>query len=286
MKISIKRIIRSIVEIIVVTYLISACFLYFFQDKLLFLTTREMYSTTPAIHGIEYKDVYFKTKDGLKLHGWFITGKSENPYLLFCHGNAENVSGLLESALQFYQLGLNVLFFDYRCYGKSEGKTISETGTYLDAEAAWDFMVNELKIPSDKIIIFGRSLGGAVATKLASERTCEALIVESGFYSATERAAELYKWYPIKWMIRNPYESGKNLRSIKCPVLIIHSPDDEIIPFHHGQELFAAANEPKRFLTLKGDHNNGYWIYQEIYLAGIKQFLVEFNLMNFRAAGR
>jgi len=172
--------------------------LYFsvFQSRLVFFPSREVI-TTPGAAGLEYEDVYFKSTDGQELHGWFIPADNPRGVLLFCHGNAGNISGRIESVSLFHNLGLSVFIFDYRGYGHSRGKP-SEKGTYLDAEAAWDYLTALKKIDPEKIIIFGRSLGGAVAAWLANERTPGGAIIESTFTSIKDAGSEMYPYLPVR----------------------------------------------------------------------------------------
>ncbi|MDD5090923.1 MAG: alpha/beta hydrolase [Candidatus Wallbacteria bacterium] len=276
-EISVKRIVRSVFSIIAAVYVIALCLLYFLQGWLIFPGDKKLL-LDPSVHGLPYSVVTIKTSDGLALNGWMINGRPGYPYILFCHGNAENISSLIEKALQFYQQGFSSLFFDYRGFGISEGLP-TEQGVYLDAEAAWSYLVSDLRVAPDQIIVYGRSLGGAVATNLAAGRSCKALIVESGFYSMTDMAADIYRWVPVKWILKYPFESGKSISKVHCPVLILHSPDDEIVPFEQGEKLFAAATGPKKFVKIKGDHNDGCWVYQDIYLKGLMGFFAEFHLV-------
>ena len=194
---------------------------------------------------------------------------------MFCHGNAGNISHRLESIKQFRDLGLSVFIFDYRGYGKSGGK-ITEEGSYKDAKAAWDYLVNEKNINPQNIIVFGRSLGAAIACKLATKQNLSALIMESAFISVPELAAQIYPFLPVRWLSRFQYNNLENVQKISCPVLFIHSKNDEIIPFSNGEKLFSIANQPKQFLEIHGSHNDGFYVSKEIYEKGILRFLESF----------
>jgi len=167
---------------------------------------------------------------------------------------------------------LSVLIVDYRGYGQSEGR-ISEQGTYLDAEAAWRYLVEQRGVSPEEIIIFGRSLGGGVATWLAGVHPPRALILESTFTSVPDIGAGQFPFVPVRWLARIHYNSLERLRQIHVPVLIIHSPDDTTIPYSHGERLFEAANEPKEFLEIQGGHNEGFIISGNHYQAGIDAFI-------------
>lgn len=245
-----------------------------FQSRLVFFPSRKIIATPGAV-GLEYEDVYFKSTDGLKLHGWFIPADNPSGTLLFCHGNAGNISGRIESVSLFHNLGLSVFIFDYRGYGKSQGKP-SEKGTYLDAEAAWDYLTTLRKINSEKIIVFGRSLGGAVAAWVAREQTCGGAIIESAFTSIKDIGSELYPYLPVRLLSRFEYATEEYIRGAKCPVLIVHSRDDEMMPFNHGRRLFEAVSEPKEFLEISGSHNDGFLVSGEKYTTGINSFILKY----------
>ncbi len=194
--------------------------------------------------------------------------------MIFFHGNAGNISHRLDSLKIFNSLGLSTLIFDYRGFGRSEGK-VSEEGTYRDAEAVWRY-VRERNVPSGKIILFGRSLGAAIAAHLATKHTPAGLILESAFTSVPDVAARAYWFIPARWLARFNYNTKAYLTSAKCPVLVIHSPDDDIIPFSNGRELFEAATEPKQFLKIHGGHNEGFLVSGQSYVDGLGGFLTAY----------
>jgi fermentation-respiration switch protein FrsA (DUF1100 family) len=245
--------------------------IFFLQSQIVYYPARKI-TATPHIIGLLYEEISFKTKDGVKLSGWFVPAERPGNIILFCHGNAGNIGDRLESIQIFYNLGLSTFIFDYRGYGKSEGRT-TENGTYLDAETAWLYLVNKQKIPPDRIIIFGRSLGGAVASWLAQSNTPKALILESTFTSVNDIASKFYPFLPIRLLSRFNYNACEYIQKVNCPVLVIHSRDDEIIPFSHGQRLFESANEPKEFLEITGSHNEGFMISEKRYKEGLNAFM-------------
>ena len=226
---------------------------------------------TPADVGMEYEDVWIETADTVSLHGWFIPGQSART-LLFFHGNAGNISHRLESIRQFRSLGLSVFIIDYRGYGQSKGRT-TEKGMYRDAEAAWRYLTRDRGIDASDIVIFGRSLGASVASWLAAEYPPSALIVESSFTSVPDIAQELYPWLPARWLSRLKHATRDYVRDVRCPVLVVHSRDDEIIPFHHGEAIFAAASEPRSLLEIRGGHNDAILVDEQNYLEGLGEFL-------------
>jgi len=245
--------------------------LVIFQSKMVFMPTQEIVSSPKDI-GLEYEDITFPASDLVNLHGWFIPSDKERGVLLFCHGNHGNISYRLESIALFNRLGLSVFIFDYRGYGQSEGSP-SEKGIYIDASSAWKYLTRTRKIKSDKIIVFGRSLGGAVAVNLANDIYPGALIVESSFTSAVDMAKIMYPYLPVSPIVRFKLNSIEKILNINCPVLVIHSPEDDIIPYWMGKKIYENAPQPKTFLEIEGDHNEGFLTSGEKYTSGIKQFL-------------
>ncbi len=255
-------------------YLLLLLVIYFNQHKLLYLPhlpSREIVATPQAV-GLTYDELELNTADGERLHGWYIPTDNARGTLLFFHGNAGNLSHRLDSLQIFHRLNLNVLIFDYRGYGRSSGQP-SENGTQLDARAAWAYLVDERGESPGHIVLFGRSLGASIAARLATEKQPAALILESAFISVPELAAELYRWLPVRFLARLQYRTRDTLSHVHCPVLVAHSPDDEIIPYRHGRVLYETAPPPKAFLRLTGDHNMGFLLSGESYMHGIDAFL-------------
>jgi fermentation-respiration switch protein FrsA (DUF1100 family) len=255
-------------------YVIVGLLLFIFQSSLLYFpnTPSRKIVATPKSIGLGYEPVTIETDDGFSLDGWFIPAKDARGVLLFFHGNAGNMSHRLESLKIFNGLRLSTLIFDYRGYGRSDGKP-SEQGTYRDAVAAWRYLTEQRQIAKENIVFFGRSLGGAVAAHLAGRHCPGALILESVFTSVPDLASHLYPIFPVRWLSRFRYDAKSALKSVACPVLVIHSPHDEIVPFRHGRALFDAANAPKQFLELRGGHNDGFLLSGQKYLDGIDGFL-------------
>lgn len=234
-------------------YTLLLALAYAFQSRLLYFPQREIVAT-PASLGLAYKDVRLRTSDGVEIAGWWVPGAASRAVLFF-HGNAGNVSGRLATLRLFHELGFGTLIVDYRGYGESGGRP-TERGTYRDAEAAWRWLTKTQGIPPERIAVFGRSLGGAVAAWLAARHTPGALIVESSFTSLPDLAAELYPFLPARLLSRFRYSTESALAQVEAPVLIVHGRGDEIIPFRHGERLYAAAREPKGFLEISGGHND------------------------------
>lgn len=249
-----------------------------FQGRLLYLPHvggRE-YLATPQARGLEWAPVTLRADDGLRLDAWWVPARPTRGSLLFLHGNAGNISHRLDSIEQFHRLGLSVLILDYRGYGRSEGRP-SEAGTAHDARAGWRWLRETAGIPSAEIVLFGRSLGAAVAANLARELEARpaALILESPFRSVPELAQRLYPLLPARWLSRFDYDTEAYVAHSEAPVLVIHSREDDIIPFAEGEAVHAAAPTPKRMLVIGGSHNTGFLESEAVYLAGIEAFLTE-----------
>ncbi len=254
-------------------YLLLVAFIYMTQASMLYLPGipgRELLAAPDTV-GLSYENVTLEASDGVSVHGWFVPGESQQ-VLLYFHGNAGNISHRLYSIKEFHDLGLSVFIIDYRGYGQSDGKP-TEQGLYRDGEAAWRYLTGDRGIVAQNIILFGRSLGGSVASWLAAREQPAALIVESSFTSVPDIGQEAYPWLPVRLLSRFRHSTLDQVTKVACPVLVVHSRDDEIIPFHHGKEIFSAANEPKTFLEIRGGHNDGHAMSATVYRNGIKDFL-------------
>ncbi len=258
-------------RIFVAAFVLISILFFFFQDKLIFFPARRL-EAAPTQIGLAYEDLFLKTKDGVRIHAWYIPSEKNRAAMLFCHGNAGNISHRLESIALYHQFGFNILIFDYRGYGKSGGRP-DEDGLYQDARAAYDFLRDVKKTPTGKIIIFGRSLGGAVACETALTHPCGALIMESAFTSTADMGRRLYPFFPTRFLIRHAFASIKKISRVKCPILIIHSRDDEMIPFAMGESLYQTARTPKTFLPIHGSHNSGFLTSGRYYIQGLDQFV-------------
>ena len=261
------------IYVVIAGYGLLIVFVYLMQGRMLYLPDMpgRTLTMTPIDVGMDYEDVSIETADGVTLHGWFVAGQSSR-VLLFFHGNAGNISHRLDSIRLFRNLGLSVLIIDYRGYGQSGGK-ITESGTYRDADAAWRYLLEDRGLSASDIVIFGRSLGASVASRLAAQHRPLALIVESSFTSIPDIAQELYPWLPARWMSRYSHATREYVRDVHCPLLVVHSRNDDIIPFHHGEAIFASANEPRTLLALRGTHNDAFLRDENTYMEGLRTFL-------------
>ena len=225
--------------------------------------------------GRAWEDVYFTTRDDVKLNGWFFPADRSSPRsrlaVLFAHGNGGNISHRLESYSALLETGVNLFAFDYRGYGRSAGRP-REEGTYLDAQAAYAWLLTR-GFAASNLVAFGESLGGAVAAELSARETAGGLILQSTFTSVPDIGAEIFPWLPVRALGTIKYDTRRKLPRLKIPVLIMHSRADSIIPFHHGERNFAAANEPKRFLEITGDHNDGLGASRRQFVEAVENFL-------------
>lgn len=269
----------TIIVIMFIALILLNVVMFLRQPSMLFFPSAEI-EATPQDWGMQYQDVSLTTADGKQLHGWYIPHPDSNRVLLFFHGNAGNISHRGESVRIFHRLGLNVFIIDYRGYGKSQGKP-GESGLYKDADAAWHYLTQERNIDKANIIIFGRSLGGAVATNLATEVQPAALILESTFSSVDEFGKLLFPILSRVLISRYHFNTLDKIKNINVPLLVLHSPEDELTPFFMGKDVFEAANQPKYFVPLKGDHNNGFLISQPDYESALKEF-IEVNVIKAR----
>jgi fermentation-respiration switch protein FrsA (DUF1100 family) len=257
----------------VLAYLVICVFMYFYQYHLIYMPSGRI-ERTPASAGLQYEDVRLRTADGVSISAWHILRPDNQGTLILCHGNAGNMTDRISIARAFHEMGLSVLMLDYRGYGTSEGSP-DEAGTYADAEAAWDYVTRELGIPPHKVIIYGESLGGAVAVELATRHEAAALIVEASFTSLCDVASTVYPFLPVRLLARARYKSIDKVGQITYPKLHIHSPDDDIVPFELGKRLFEAAAEPKQMIVTRGGHNDGGFTQREQYVREVRTFVRE-----------
>lgn len=244
------------VRVPLLVYLGLCLLMMFFENSLTYFPAKyPVGNWQPA--GLEFEDAWFTADDGTKLHGWYVPVEEPTAVVLFCHGNAGNITGRLD-VMQFSQQRLNasLLMFDYRGYGRSEGSP-HEQGVLMDARAARQWLAEKSGLPEQEIVLWGESIGGAVAVDLAASEGAGGLILEDTFTSLPAVAAYHYPWLPVRLLMRGRFDSLAKIGNYHGPLLMIHGDADTIVPYHFGQQLFAAANEPKRFVTEPGhDHND------------------------------
>lgn len=256
------------IVLISLLFIFSGVYLYFTQHKMVFFPGKNLVMTPDEI-GLQYEDLYIQSGDNEKINAWYFPYKGsieipDRKVVLFCHGNAGNISHRIETVEYILELGANIMLFDYRGFGKSEGSP-GEEEVYQDALVCYNWLINEKGFTPDQVIIFGRSLGGAVAVDLASKVACSGVIVESSFTSAKAMAKEIFPIFPINLILKYKLNSIDKIGHIKCPVLVTHSTEDDIIPYKMGEDLFNAAEEPKKFVKLSGRHNERYYYLDSTY---------------------
>jgi fermentation-respiration switch protein FrsA (DUF1100 family) len=267
----VKRMFLLVIVSLAIGYLLLIAYVYVKQGEMLYYPEKKI-DATPYDIGLDFQDLTLRTKDGVDISAWYIPAEDARGFVLFCHGNAGNISHRLDSIKIFHSLGLGVLIFDYRGYGKSKGSP-DEEGTYRDAESAWDYLVNVLHVKPAKIVLFGRSLGSAVAAEVALRKQAGALIMESGFTSVPDLGKKFFPHLPVGLISRYHYESINKVGRIKLPKLFIHSPEDEIVPYEQGARLFEKASEPKELLKIVGGHNEGFLLSGKVYVKGMGAFI-------------
>ncbi len=244
------------------------------QRKMIFFPTSTL-AYNPADLGMPYEDVHFRTTDDVALHGWMVPRLGSDVTLLFLHGNAGNIGDRVENVRRLHEIGLSVFIFDYRGYGLSEGSP-SEQGLYEDAQAAYAHLSSRHDIDPERIAIFGRSLGGAVAVDLASRVPCRKLILESTFTSAADMAGSMLPFLPMKRLITERFDSADKIDKISATLLQFHGTRDEIVPYRLGQALHELAPDPKEFVPIPGaTHNDTYFVGGRTYFEKIRSFLAE-----------
>ncbi len=242
-----------------------------FVERGIFQPTRDV-ELAPEDVGLRGEDVFLDTEDGVRIHAYWLPAPAADRAILFLHGNAGNASHRLPNAAALVGLACHVLLLDYRGYGRSEGKP-SEQGSYRDARAALDHLLGERGIPADRVVIFGRSLGGAVAVDLAQGRALAGVVLESTFTSAGAVARTIFG-RPAAWLMGNRFDSAGKIADLRSPLLFFHGDRDDIVPFELGQQLFELAPEPKAFETIRGaGHNDTVMVGGRAYLERFRQFL-------------
>jgi hypothetical protein len=250
---------------------------FVWQDKLVYFPGKQ-HVANPGRLGLSFDDVWLTAADGVRTHAWYVPAASPTARtVLFFHGNAGNISHRLGTLELYHRLGLNVMMPDYRGYGRSEG-TPGERGTELDALAAWQYLRDQRGTAASAILIHGRSLGGAIALALAERiaglnAPVGAVFVESAFTSVPDVAADVYPWLPVRWLSRIHYPNRERIARLSAPLLIAHAPADEVIPFRHGERLYAAAPAGAQFLRMRGGHNDGFVASGSSYVEALSAFI-------------
>lgn len=267
------RVARRATVAVLAGYLAILGTVMFFEERLIFFPARYPEGDWhPA--DLVFEDVEFQSDDGIRLHGWYCPVADPRAVVLFSHGNAGNITHRAYETLLWQEgLGVSVFMYDYRGYGRSAGNP-TEGGTYADARGAYRWLAQQRKVSSDRIVLRGRSLGGAVSLQLALEVPHLGLILENSFTSASDMGQRSFPWLPVRWLIRNHFDSLEKIGRYHGPLLITHGTQDTIVPFEMAQRLFRRGNEPKWFHAVPGaDHNDLPPLHDPGYFAAISEFL-------------
>lgn len=223
--------------------------------------------------GLPLEDAWFQASDGTKLFGWYVESAETPAVLLWCHGNAGNIINRLDNLRELYRLGLSVFLFDYRGYGRSEGRP-SEEGLYQDGFGAYEYLTRARRVRPERLILFGRSLGAAVAGELAARKPAAGLILESCFPSVEALAKFHYLGLPVHRLLGAKFRLIDRLPHISLPLLVVHGDRDDVVPLQLGRQVFEAAKEPKAFYVVRGaDHNNVPYAGGPAYFTRLKAFI-------------
>jgi fermentation-respiration switch protein FrsA (DUF1100 family) len=270
---ALKRMLLQFLAVTVAAYGIVVFFTWLTQDRLIYFPhIGGIARLTPAQVKLPFEEVRIATTDGEKLAAWWVPASPLRGVVLLFHGNAGSIADRIDYLPHFHAMGYAVLLVDYRGYGASTGRP-SEHGTQLDAQAAWQWLTVERAINPSAIVLVGESLGGAVAAGLAARVQPRALVLISTFTSVPDLGSEIYPWLPVRLISRYRYDTLAYLRNYRGPVLIAHSRDDEIVPFAHGERLFAAASGRKSMLEMRGGHNDSFLFSQQSWVRTVGEFL-------------
>jgi len=254
---------------LLVLYVVIVIVMLFLERSLVYQsqTAAEQWEEPPD-PAIE--EVTFPSGDD-QIHAWYLPRAGSNEVLLICHGSGGNLSYRGKSLLRFREaLGCSVMIFDYPGYGKSTGKP-SEEGCYASAEAALKFLAEVKKVPVERVIIYGESLGGGIATEIAQRHLMRALVLLKTFTALPDVGQRQYRWLPVKWIMRNRFDSITKIGSVKSPVFVSGAIQDELVPFEMSKQLYDAAPSPKEFFAIsEGGHNERV---DDEFMARLKAFL-------------
>lgn len=267
-----KTTIRRLLVIVLATYAGVCVLINLLQAKLIYYPSKG-YDAVPTDIGLAFEDLTLRTADGVNIAAWYIPATDAPGTVIFFHGNAGNMTHRLQSIKVLHRMGLSVLIIDYRGYGRSEGKP-SEIGTYEDAEAAWRYLTETRGESPERIALFGRSLGGAIAIELATRHSPAAVATESTFTNLIDIGKIHYRFLPVRLILSYHYDSLSKVSQITCPKLFFHGLEDTLIPLANGRRLFEAAADPKEFIETPGGHNEAGFTYTQEFSERLRDFLL------------
>ncbi len=243
-----------------------------FEERFIFIPVRYPEGNWEP-EGVDYEELWLPSAGGVTIHGWFCRHPEAVATIHWSHGNTGNITHRIEEVRIWQQyLPVNILLYDYRGYGRSEG-TPSEEGLFADARASYRWLVDVKGIAPEQIVLFGRSLGSAVACYLGTQVPHACLVMEAGFTSAVAMGELMFPWLPIRRFLRNRFETDQRIRQYRGRVLIIHGTADSVIPFEMGRKLYELASEPKQFFAVEGaDHTDVPIVAGERYFRTLAEF--------------
>jgi len=270
----VRKMVLKIIICLIAFIVFLKLFVYYYERKLIYFPFSIIESTPDAMN-MKYEDVYFVTADAVRLNGWFISAPESIATIIYCHGNAGNISHRVDKIKMFYDKHISVFAFDYRGYGRSEGNP-NEQGLYYDGEAAYYYLVRKRKMNPAEIVLFGESIGSAVASYIAQHHQIKALILEAPFTNARDMSRRILPFLPVQWFVTIQMDNVKMLDKVQTPVLVIHGTDDDIVPFELGRQLYdSLPSSKKRFLEISGaGHNDVAYIDGNRYFETIRQTIL------------
>jgi len=273
----VSRLLAGLAGIVVLAYLGAIGYLRINEKTLVYEPAERSVRAPDSSMALAERRVAYPSTDDVSIAAWIVPAvPASEMWLLVCHGNLGNIG--FRQRPEFYELvrglGINLLAFDYRGYGESTGSP-DEQGLYADATASYQYLTRTLGVPPDHIVIFGHSLGSAVAIELASRVPAAGLIVEGAFTSVVDRGQELFPVFPVSLISTQRFPSLDRIASVAMPKLFLHSPDDTVIPYAHGRRLFDAAHAPKRLVNVRGGHDDAFRVDRAVYAAAMAQLFRE-----------
>ncbi len=243
------------------------------EDRFIYHPSSDIVQT-PLEVGLPFEDLYFSTSDGVRLHGWFIPHASARATVVWFHGNAGNISHRVENIKLLHdKVRVNIFIFDYRGYGRSAGSA-SEQGIYEDSVAALTLVQNRLGVEAKNLILFGQSLGAAVATEMAGRCRCQGLILEAPFTSIRDMAKTVFPFLPVGLLLQTKFDVVETIARVNVPLLVLHGDRDDVVPFEQGRKVFSTAHAPKEFYTIAGaTHNDTYRVGGDAYFERLRVFI-------------
>ncbi|MBL4664456.1 MAG: alpha/beta hydrolase [Nitrospinaceae bacterium] len=272
--VSVRTAVRSPVFKAAFYGVILMMFIRWFEHSQVYRPSRK-HERLPESLGRPFEDFFLKSSDGVRLHAWFFPVESEaelsKRVILFSHGNAGNISHRLDTYEMYLSHGINLLAYDYRGYGKSEGRP-GEEETYADLAVAYDWLITK-GFQGRDILLVGESLGGGISSELPLRKEVGGLLLLSSFSSVLDIGKDMFPWLPVRWINQIRYDTIGKLPGIEVPVMIMHSREDRLIGYDHAERNFMAANEPKKMWDIRGDHNETLQVSREEYSRGFAEFL-------------